>query len=122
MGNIIIIAILIIFIVFALKGSYQHFKGESGCCQGGSSTKPMKKKLRQKAVAKKVIKIEGMHCKNCKNRVENQLNQIEGALAKVNLKKKEAVVFMERMIPDMLLKNEIEKLDFQVTEIQLKEV
>lgn len=121
MGNIIIIAILMIFIVFALRGSYLHFKGESGCCQSGSGQKPMKKKLRGPIIAKKVIVIEGMHCSSCKNRVENQLNQIEGALAKVNLKKKIAVVSMERMIPDMLLTHEIEKLDFQVIEIELKE-
>lgn len=121
MGNIIIIAILMIFIVFALRGSYLHFKGESGCCQGGSGQKPVKKKLRGPIIAKKVIVIEGMHCNSCKNRVENQLNQIDGALAKVNLKKKIAVVSMERMIPDMLLTHEIEKMDFKVIEIELKE-
>lgn len=121
MGNIIIIAILIIFIVFALRGSYLHFKGESGCCQGGSGPKPVKKKLRRPIIAKKVIVIEGMHCNSCRKRVEDQLNQIDGALAKVNLKKKIAVVSMERMIPDMLLTHEIEKLGFQVIEIELKE-
>lgn len=121
MGNIIIIAILIIFIVFALRGSYLHFKGESGCCQGGSGPKPVKKKLHGPIIAKKVIVIEGMHCNSCRKRVEDQLNQIDGALAKVNLKKKIAVVSMERMIPDMLLTHEIEKLGFQVIEIELKE-
>ncbi|MBD5106579.1 MAG: heavy-metal-associated domain-containing protein [Lachnospiraceae bacterium] len=121
MGNIIIIAILMIFIVFALRGSYLHFKGVRGCCRGGSGPKSVKKKLRGPIIAKKVIVIEGMHCNSCKNRVENQLNQIDGALAKVNLKKKIAIVSMERMIPDMLLTHEIEKLDFKVIEIELKE-
>ncbi|MBD5465246.1 MAG: heavy-metal-associated domain-containing protein [Lachnospiraceae bacterium] len=121
MGNIIMIAILMIIIVFALRGSYLHLKGESGCCQGGSGPKPMKKKLHGPIIAKKVIVIEGMHCNSCKKRVEDQLNQIDGALVKVNLKKKIAVVSMERMIPDMLLTQEIEKLGFQVIGIELKE-
>ncbi len=81
-----------------------------------------KKGLQGPAIAKKIIVIEGMHCKSCKNRVEERLNQIDGALAKVDVKRNIAVVFMERMIPDMLLKYEIEKLGYQVRDIELKEV
>ncbi|MBD5544299.1 MAG: heavy-metal-associated domain-containing protein [Lachnospiraceae bacterium] len=72
-------------------------------------------------IGKKVITIEGMQCKHCKNSVEACLNQIDGAVAKVDLKKKTAVVSMERMIPDMLLQDKIEKLGFRVIEIELRE-
>lgn len=120
MGNIII-AVLVLFIIFAVIGSYGHLKGKGGCC-GGRSRKPAKKKLHGAGIAKKIITIEGMHCKNCKSSVENQLNQIDGAVAKVDLKRNIAIVSMERMIPDMLLKYEIEKLGYQVTDIELKEV
>ena len=81
-----------------------------------------KKKIQEKAIAKKIIIIEGMRCKNCKNSVEQRLNQIDGAVAKVDLKRNIAIVSMERMIPDMLLKYEIEKLGYQVRDIELKEV
>lgn len=81
-----------------------------------------KKSCKGPPIAKKIIIIEGMHCKNCKNRVEERLNQIDGALAKVDLKKNAAIVIMGRMIPDMLLRYEIEKLGYQVRDIELKEV
>lgn len=121
MGNIIIIAILVIIAALAVKGSIKHVKGEGGCCGGQSEPKPLKKRLKGQKIAEKIITIEGMRCENCKKSVENRLNQIDGAVAKVNLKKNIAVVSMERMIPDALLENEVEKLGFQVTGIELKE-
>lgn len=41
-----------------------------------------------------------MHCENCKNKVEKNINQIDGAVAKVNLRKDTAVVSMDRNISD----------------------
>ena len=61
MGNIIIIAGLIVIVAFSLRGSLKHFKGEGGCCGGGDAIKPKRKKL-------------------------------NGASAKVNLKKKTAEI------------------------------
>ena len=77
-----------------------------------------KKKVQRPIMAQKIITIEGMYCKNCKNSVEERLNQIDGALAKVDLKRNLAIVSMERMIPDMLLQYEIEKLGYQVIDIE----
>ena len=37
MGTIIIIAVLVVLVLFAFRGSFAHFKGEGGCCGGGGS-------------------------------------------------------------------------------------
>lgn len=118
MGDIIIILILILLVFLAAKGSMKHFKGEGGCCGGGSGTKPEKKKLQGKKIAEKVIYIEGMHCENCKNSVEKHLNEIDGVVAKVNLRKNKAVVSMDRMVTDEKLKEAVEKADFKVIKIE----
>ena len=54
-----------------------------------------KKKKLKNIIGQKRVQIEGMTCEHCKNRVENALNRLEGVSAKVNLKKKTAVVSME---------------------------
>lgn len=121
MGTIIIIVILAAVVLFALQDSLKHFKGEGGCCGGGSVPKPRKKKLKGNKIAGKVIHIEGMHCENCKNAVERELNRIDGAAAKVNLQEHTAVVSLERMVSDEELKAAVEKADFKVTRIEVKE-
>ena len=49
MTNAIIILLLVVLLIFAVKESIKHFKGEGACCGGGSGTirarKPKKKKL-----------------------------------------------------------------------------
>lgn len=118
MANYIIVGILLVVIAVALSSSRKHFKGEGGCCGGGGEVKTKKKKLTDPVVAVKVIHIEGMHCEHCKNRVERQLNELEGASARVNLKKKTAVVSMSREITDDELKAAVETGDYQVTGIE----
>lgn len=121
MGTYIIIAILAVIVLFSLRGSLKHFKGQGGCCGGGADVKPEKKKLQGQVVANKIITIEGMHCSNCKNSVERQINKIDGAAAKVHLKKNIAIVSMDRIIPDEELIRAVESVDFKVTKIELKE-
>ena len=50
------------------------------------------KVLDKPAIGKKTVKISGMHCEHCVKSVTEAINKIEGASAKVNLKKEEAVV------------------------------
>ena len=38
MVDAIIVLIVIVLLIFALKGTLKHFKGESPCCGGGSGT------------------------------------------------------------------------------------
>ena len=59
-----------------------------------------------------------MHCDNCKNSVERQINKIDGASATVNLRKKIAVVEYDRELDDEDLRKAVERLDFKVTGIE----
>lgn len=121
MGTYIVLGVVIIMVGLAAVNSVGHFKGEGGCCGGGGELKE-NKKLKGKIIAKKIISIEGMHCEHCKNAVERQINKIDGAAAKVNLKKNIAVVSMERLVDDDELIRAVEKADFKVTGIESAEV
>lgn len=118
MENIIIVAIIAVLVIFGIRSGMKHFKGEGGCCGGGSSVaKPRKKKL-DDVIGKKTVIIEGMTCENCQYRVEWSINAIPGAAAKVNWKKKEAIVSLGKEISNDVIKAAIEKAGYQVVEIR----
>lgn len=116
-ANIIIIVILLIIIFFALSGTIKHMKGEGDCC-GGPKEKPVKKKINTPKTGELLVHIDGMHCENCKNRIEKHLDELDGVVAKVNLHKKEAIVSLYNDISSDTIKDVIEKLDFTVTGIE----
>ena len=118
MGTIIIIAVLVVLVLFAFRGSFAHFKGEGGCCGGGGDTVAEERKtLDNPVIAVKTVDIEGMHCENCKNSIERSVNKIDGASCQVNLKKKQATIEVDREIDDADIRIAIERLDFKVTGI-----
>lgn len=118
MEDIIIIGVVVILILVGIRSGIKHFKGEGGCCGGGSSTVKKKRKKLKNVIAQKTVVIEGMTCDHCKNRVENAINSMEGAAAKVNLKKKEAIVSLERTISDEEIRTVVEKEGYKVVEIR----
>ena len=97
MSDIIAFIILAGLLLFALKGSLKHFRGEGGCC-GGASGKAEKKKLEKPVIGKVYFQIEGMHCSNCAAAVTRAINRIDGVSAKVKQKTKTAVVSYDRDI------------------------
>lgn len=117
MVTVLICVILVLIVVFALRGSRKHFKGESGCCGGGDEISAEVKQLDGEKLGEKIVHIEGMHCDNCKNRVQNAINRIDDAAAKVSLRKKEAVVSYDRAISDEDIRRAVEKEDYRVTSI-----
>ena len=119
MGNVIIVAVLAIILIFALKSSRKHLKGEGGCCGGGGSTiKEPDKKLSGTIINTKVFKIDGMHCESCTSRVKRAINNIDGVSAKLDLRKKQAVVKYEKEVADEALVKEIENLGYKVVAVQ----
>lgn len=117
-GTGIVLLILAVIIVLAICNSRKHLKGEGGCCGGGGQTVEEHKELDAPAIGEKIVYIEGMHCDNCKNSVERNINEIEGASAKVNLKKKQALVEMDREIPEEMLIQAVEKAGFEVVRME----
>ena len=45
MANVIVVAVVIVLLGFALKGTLKHLKGESPCCGGGDTIIIEDKKL-----------------------------------------------------------------------------
>ena len=114
LSNLIIIAILVIVLFFAVKGSIKHLKGEGSCCGGGSDVKEPDKKLKGPVIKSRTFKIDGMHCENCSNRVKRAINRIDGVSAKVNLRKKEALVRYDKDVDDSVVISAIEGQGYSV--------
>jgi len=116
MADIIVILIVIVLLGFALRGAAKHFKGDSPCCGGGTGIiKTDDKELKNPVIGKKTVHIEGMSCDHCVQSVKKALNEIEGASARVDLRK--AVVSYDREIANDALKKAVEKAGFQVASI-----
>ncbi|MGN1167112.1 MAG: heavy-metal-associated domain-containing protein [Lachnospiraceae bacterium] len=118
MTDFVIVGILIILIIIGIRSSVKHFKGEGGCCGGGGSSVKVKRKKLKQVVKQKTVVIEGMTCEHCKARVESRLNALDGISAKVNLKKKTAVVSMEKDVKVEVIKKAIENAGYEVIEIR----
>ena len=121
MADAIIILAVVIILVFALKGSIKHFRGEGACCGGGSGSvktkKAKKKTLHGPVIGRRTIRISGMHCQNCVNSVTNALNAREGVSVKVKLKDNSAEVSYDRPVDVADLKQAVEKAGFKVVSI-----
>lgn len=117
-STLIVLLVVVVIVAFALKNSIGHFKGEGGCCDAGGGTLPNHKTLEGAKIGEKTVRIEGMHCENCKNRVERAINRIEGAVAHVDLKKNIAVVSYDRDISEDEIRKVVEEQDYKVISIQ----
>ncbi|MCI5640825.1 MAG: heavy-metal-associated domain-containing protein [Lachnospiraceae bacterium] len=116
-GNWIAIVIIVIILIPAIRTTVKHMKGEGDCC-GGPKEKVPKKKIDGPKLRELTVHIEGMHCQNCKNRIEKHLNELDGVICKVNLNKKIAVVSLYQEVEESVIKETIEKLDFTVVGIE----
>ena len=115
MGNYIIIGILSVIVLLALRAAVKHFKGEGGCC-GGGSYKPKRKRL-QEVKYRKSFKIGGMHCENCKRRVEETVNGISGAAGRVDLKKGILTVSYAEDVEDSIIEAAILRAGYTFSEL-----
>ena len=116
MGNVIILAILLVMVVLAVNSGRKHFKGSGGCCGGGGEERPHKK-LKEPAVGQRVLSVEGMHCESCQARIEKAIDRLDGVVCKTNLHKKTATVTYSQPVSDDTLKEIVEKLGYRVTDI-----
>lgn len=115
MENVIIIGLLVLAVVVGVGSAIKHFKGEGGCCGGGGSYKPRKKKL-EKIVATKVFKVGGMNCEHCQNRVTEVINDIPGVAAVVDLKKAQTTISYEMDVADEVIRAKVERAGYTLDE------
>ena len=92
-------------------------KGEGDCC-GDPKEKPIKKKISGPVLREVTVHIDGMHCQNCRVRIENHLNEMDGIVAKVNLNKKAAAISVYKDVDDLEIQNTIEKLGYTVVSME----
>ena len=83
MENVILIVLLTAAVAVGIWYTIRHFKGEGGCC-GGGSYRPRKKKLSH-VTGEKTFRVEGMHCEHCLAAVETALDGIGGVWARASL-------------------------------------
>lgn len=66
-----------------------------------------------------ILKIEGMHCDACKKRIMNVLkSNFHIKKCDISLEEKEAVLWVDETVNPEEIKQKIEALDFQVTDIK----
>lgn len=118
MTDLIIIVIVGVLLVIGIRSIMKRAKGETSCCGSGSKPVPKQNKKLDNVIGQKIVVIEGMTCDHCKNWVEKSINDIEGAAAKVDLKKKEAVVSLATDVSDEQIKAAVEKAGYKVIEIK----
>lgn len=120
MSNLIVIAVLLVIVAWAVKESAKHLHGEGGCCGGGScerSAKPEKKKLDGPVLHSYDFEVEGMHCEHCVAKVTSVINAIDGAAADVSLRKKHAHVDCDRDIAPATIIAAVAREGYAVKEI-----
>ncbi|MBQ8597680.1 MAG: heavy-metal-associated domain-containing protein [Lachnospiraceae bacterium] len=118
MENVIITIVLVVLLLIGIRATKKHFKRQGGCCGGSGKPTPIPEKKLDNVIARKVVVVEGMTCDHCKNWVEKSINNIDGAAAKVDLKKKEAVVSLAKDVSDEEIRLAIQKAGYKVVEIR----
>ena len=70
---------------------------------------------------KKIVKVDGMNCSHCQAKVESALSALDGVSeAKVNLKKKIAVVTLEKEVNDDTLLKAVNDAGFTGVSVEVK--
>ncbi len=112
MENYIIIGVIAVLALIGIRSTIKHFKGQGACC-GGGGYKVKKKKL-PRVIGQKTFTVEGMKCENCKNRVEEAINDIPDAAGRVDLKKKILTVSYAGPVDDELVVSKVERLGYRI--------
>lgn len=121
MATAVIGVIVLVALFFALRGVVRHWHGEGSCCGGGGEiVAPPKKTLTGDIVGEKIIEISGMTCGNCKIRVEQALDAIDGAAAEVNLHHNRATLKMTRKVSDDEIRQSLAGSGYEITAIRTK--
>ncbi len=119
MENFVVLVIIVVILGVAIASNINR-KRKGACCSGGGGTIREKKELDAPKIGELEVKIEGMHCENCRNSIERKINRREGVVCKVNLRKKLAVVEYSQPVNPEDVKKAIEVLDFKVLDIVTK--
>ena len=116
MVDLVIILVIFILLLFALRSSVKHFKGEKTCCSGGS-IRTAEKRLDGPVTGTFRMRISGMSCDNCARKVKSAIDGIEGAVASVDYKSGYATVNCDRAVDEIALKEAVRNAGYKVESI-----
>lgn len=122
--TILIVCVLAV-VAFITIRNYRKQLNE-GCCGAGGDAGPGEKvepsdKEESHYPYMAEVSIEGMHCDNCVRKVENAVNRIDGAWAKVDLSSHSAKVLLKDRKLQTQVRMAISNNDFTVTSFEVSE-
>lgn len=122
--TILIVAVLAVVAYITIKNYRKQL--DEGCCGAGGDAGPGEKvepadkdESHYPYIAD--VSIEGMHCDNCVRKVENAVNRIDGAWAKVDLPSNSAKVLLKDKKLQTRVRMAISNNDFTVTSLSVAE-
>lgn len=110
MENFVIVALVIALIAIGVAYTVKHFRGKGGCC--GSSGYRVRRKKLSRVLYRRTFTVDGMHCVNCKNRVEETVDDIRGVRGEVDLKAGELTVFYAEEVDDALIVSRLKRAGY----------
>ncbi|MDW2798626.1 heavy metal-associated domain-containing protein [Clostridium boliviensis] len=113
MSTAVISVILIVICYFGLKSSIKRTK--QGCCGGsGEVVKKVKAADTNKSHYPHVttLQVDGMTCENCRKRVENAFNSLDGIYAVADFEKKQVTVHMKEKMAESDIKDIVKKAGY----------
>lgn len=119
MVDTIIFVIVVILMVFAVKGSIRHFKGDGPCCKssGGPSAVPAKKLDGRTGQLR--LTVGGMHCTACEDRLHRVLDAISGvAVTYISYDRKLVLLDVDRSLPEGLLQKVVEGEGYTLEKVE----
>lgn len=121
--TLIIIVAIVILMVFALRRAYRVFSLKDDCCGGGPKA-PKAKKVAAVTVEDTDeanypfsldVKVKGMTCEKCVDRVQNALNAQPGTWARVDLASDTAHILAKAPIDRDVVERAVEDAGYYVS-------
>ena len=117
MVDFIIVLIVAVLLLFALRSSLRRFSGRSTCCGDVRTGRSGEKHLDGPVIGSMRVRISGMECENCANRVKGTIDAIDGALASVDHKTGYATVSYDRAIDEASVRDAVRRAGYKVESI-----
>lgn len=121
-STLILLIVIIVLMAFALRRAYRVFSLKDDCC-GGGPKEPKAKKSKAVEVEDTdeanydyslTVRVKGMTCEKCVERVQNALNSMPGAWARVNLETGEARILAKSPIDRDAVERAVEDAGYYV--------
>ena len=116
MKEAVFIAVIVVAAAVGIIFTVRHFTGRGGCC-GGGGYRQRRKRLKN-VKYQKTFAVGGMHCKNCKVRVEETVNDIKGVVGCADLKSGILTVRYAEDVSDELILTRVTKAGYHITPLK----